>query len=206
MLGDGTVDAVISHAPRAEADALRSHPRWWYRKIMFNEFAIAGPRGDPAGVRGAGRAEDAMRRIAESTSVFLSRGDESGTHERERALWASAGAEPDRDRLIVAGQGMGTTLRIASARQAYTLTDRATFSQLADRLDLGLVFEGGPELVNTYAVIVNPDSANGPDALDFGRWLADGRGRDVIGSFRPESRPFHPWPLNRARTSPAAVP
>ena len=101
-----------------------SHPDWRYRKILYNDFLIVGPAEDPAGVRAATDVVDAMTRIARSPSKFLSRGDESGTHERERELWAAAGATPDASHLVVAGAGMGQTLRIAGSSGAYTLTDR----------------------------------------------------------------------------------
>ena len=123
MLESGDVDVVISHAPAAEAAALSSHPAWRYQKVMFNDFVLVGPPADPAGVRQAVDTPDAMRRIARSTARFLSRGDQSGTHEREEALWQSAGARPGEGQLVVAGAAMGATLRIASETESYSLSD-----------------------------------------------------------------------------------
>lgn len=205
MLAAGGADAVVSHAPEAEAAALRLYPGWWYRKIMFNEFVIVGPRADPAGVQDAGTAEAAMRRIAASGERFISRGDESGTHEREQQLWTQAGARPAPDRLVTAGAGMGTTLRVASEAGAYTLTDRATFAQHAGSLHLRILFDNDPQLLNTYAVIVDRNSPRAREALAFGEWIATGEGRAVIRAYRVAGMGvtgFEPWPADR----PAALP
>ena len=166
MLEKAEADAVISHAPAAETSALRSHPTWRYQKIMFNDFVLAGPADDPADVRRARDVREAMQRIAISGVRFLSRGDESGTHEREEALWQAVGARPASGRLIVAGAGMGATLRVASETASYTLTDRASYAQLASALRLSILHERDPELVNTYAVIID---TTGPRAGDADR-------------------------------------
>ena len=204
MLGDGTADVVISHAPDAEASALTQHPGWSYSKLMFNDFVIVGPNADPAHVRDAHAAEEAFSRIAKSGSRFISRGDSSGTHEREQLLWRLAGAAPPSGNLVIAGQGMGATLRIADQTMAYTLTDRATLAQNASSVALRVVFEGGPRLLNTYAVIYESRAAE-PRA--FGEWLIAGRGRDVIANYQVAGTAvFTPWPLGQPRTNPASLP
>lgn len=149
MLARGDADVVISHAAVAEARVLREHPGWLYRKIMFNNFVLVGPPEDPAHAKGAPDAATAMRRIASSSARFLSRGDLSGTHEREELLWQAAGGRPPADHVIVAGAGMGATLRIASETGAYTLTDGATFAQHVATLRLIVLIDGGVEMVNT---------------------------------------------------------
>jgi tungstate transport system substrate-binding protein len=209
LLASGNADVVISHAPGLEAKALRRHPEWRYQKIMFNDFVLVAPRHDPAQVKNARDIGEAMRRIASSpTARFLSRGDRSGTHEREETLWAAAGRRPSPDRLVIGGAGMGATLRMASETGAYTLTDRATFAQLASRLSLVVVFEGGELLLNTYAVIVPSSGPFQVEATAFADWLSDGKGRDVIDQFRIASdlRAFSVWPLESPRHDPAAVP
>jgi tungstate transport system substrate-binding protein len=149
-----------------------------------------------------------MRRIAASGARFISRGDESGTHERERQLWAQAGARPRGDRLVIAGAGMGTTLRVASESDAYTLTDRATFAQHASRLRLVILLEESPGLLNTYAVIVDPASSRAAEARAFGDWLTTGGGRDLIAAYRVTgtSVGFQPWPSGRPAARPEDVP
>jgi tungstate transport system substrate-binding protein len=211
MLERGEADVAISHAPDAEAAVLGRHPAWSYRKIMFNDFVIAGPSSDPAGVGGAASAAEAMRRIAGSPAVFVSRADRSGTHERERLLWRLAGASPPRDRLRESGAGMAATLRMADAQSAYTLSDRATHAQLADRLTLPVLFDGDPVLINTYAVITaraGPDDAAGADGRRFADWVADGEGRRVIDGFRIRggAPAFHVWPAGRPRSRPGDMP
>ena len=207
MLEKGDVDVVITHAPDAEASMLKEHPTWHYRKIMFNDFVVVGPHADPAGVRGVASAEVAMRRIARSHARFLSRGDGSGTHEREEQLWRLAGLRPSGDRLVVAGAGMGTTLRIASETGAYTLTDRATLAQHAGTLRLAIVFEGGPLLLNTYAAIIDPSGPRVRDARTFVDWVTDGRGRPVIENYRiGDAQAFQLWPNGVARDNPYAIP
>lgn len=208
MLASGGADVVMSHAPEAEAAALATHPGWWYRKFMFNDFVIVGPSSDVAGVRGAAGAAEGMRRIAESGARFISRGDESGTHEREEQLWEQAGTRPEGDRLVIAGAGMGSTLRVTSEAGAYTLTDRATFSQHAARLRLVILFQNDPRLVNTYAVLGDPESPRAAEARVFGEWLATGAGRAVISAYRVAGTGagYEPWPLDRSGNRPENLP
>jgi tungstate transport system substrate-binding protein len=208
MLDDGDADVAISHAPEAEAKALATHPRWWYRKIMYNDFVLVGPPDDPSKVGAASSLEDALRRIAAGAAPFFSRADASGTYEREQALWELAGIRPAAKRMIATGQGMGTTLRVASQQAGYTLTDRATFMPLAPALALRIASEGDPRLLNTYAVIVNPDRPEtSAAAMSFGRWLCDGAGRDLIASYKTGGMPaYHLWPLDRPRDHPSDLP
>ena len=209
MLADGEADVVISHAPTAEAETLGQRRGWRYTKIMFNEFVIAGPPADPAGVRSETTLDGALRRLASSGAPFVSRSDRSGTHEREQWLWKAAGAAPAQAALLTSGAGMAVTLRQASDRRAYTLTDRATFDQFTSQLDLVIVWAGDPRLLNTYAVIVDPAGPRGDAARQFADWLADGAGRALIARYRIEGsevQPFEPWPRGAPRDEPDALP
>jgi len=209
MLEGRQADVVISHAPATESAFLARHGNWHYRKIMFNDFVLVGPREDPAGVRSAPTLDDAMRRIARGDSRFVSRGDQSGTHEREQQLWKLAGAAPPASHLVTSGAGMAVTLRQASQLDAYTLSDRATFEQLKDRINMIVVWEGDARLLNTYAVIVDPDGPRAPEATRFARWLEEGDGRRVIESYRiagSRVTPFVVWPVNAPRDTPSASP
>lgn len=204
MLSDDIVDLVISHAPETEARQLTTHPEWAYRKIAYNRFVLAGPPADPANVRGATGVVDAFRRLVSRRAIFISRGDESGTHERERALWTAAGVRPDPAQLRVSGQGMAVTLRQASEQHAYTLTDEATFWQLERQIELVPVFEFDPLLLNTYAVVY-PQNDN--VAGRFATWLAEGDGRNRIAEFRVQERPaFTIWPAGCPADAPSALP
>jgi tungstate transport system substrate-binding protein len=204
MLAHGDVDVVISHAPAREAELIADRA-WRYRKIMFNDFVIVGPPDDPAHVLGAPTADAAMRRMAASGVRFISRGDSSGTHEREQELWARAGITPNPAQVVVAGSGMGATLRIAGTMRAYTLTDRATFSQQAGRGDLKIVFDGDPTLLNTYAVIVANEASS--EALKFADWLVRGDGRRHIAEYRVAgAHAFTVWPPDCPGSVPRALP
>ena len=210
MLVSGDADLGITHAPEAESATLDGRYEWLYRKIMFNEFVLVGPVDDTAQVKSAGSVVEAMRRIARSGAVFVSRGDSSGTHERERQLWSLAGAQPAAKHLVVAGSGMGTTLRVADNVAAYTLTDLATFEQHARQLRIALLFEDDPLLLNTYAVIVPAGRHRAAArARRFAAWLADGNGRAVIERFRVgpnKVQAFFPWPAGAPRDRPEALP
>lgn len=207
LLRRADADVALTHDPLNEAAFLKEMTSAAYRKIMFNDFIVVGPAGDEASVRQAAGAADAMRRIATSPVGFVSRGDESGTHAREQQLWQKAGVQPRADRLLETGQGMAATLRIASERHAYTLTDRATFTQLTHALTLQPLFEADPDLLNTYAVIVPNSAARELDAMRFMTWLSDGDGRARIASFTISgSRPFIVWPAGRPRETPDARP
>ena len=186
MLAQGDADVAITHAPETEAAYLGDHPDWRSRRIMFNDFVLVGPPADPAKASGVA-IEAAMRRIADADVRFISRGDNSGTHERENQLWAIAKAKPPVPRLVAAGAGMGSTLRVASETASYTLTDRATYLQLAADLDLKVMVEGGPLLVNTYSVVIprlNAAATSGENTERFFEWISRGRGRAVIDSYR----------------------
>ena len=204
MLVDGIVDVVISHAPAAEAQLLAQHREWKYHKVAFNRFIVVGPSSDSAGVGHARHALDAFRRMAQADVPFISRGDGSGTHEREQALWKEAGTQPSPALLIVSGNSMATTLRHASERLAYTLSDEATFRQLQSSLNLVAFTVDDARLLNTYAVVYPTGNAV---AQAFAAWLVQGAGREVMGAYRIGSLvPFTPWPDACPRLQPTDLP
>ena len=200
MLADGTVALVISHAPVAEQESLWAHPNWRYQKLAYNRFVLVGPKADPASVRSGTSAVDALKRIATNGAPFISRGDSSGTHERETTLWKLAGATPQG---LVSGAGMAVTLRQADSRGAYTLTDEATWRQLQGDLDgLSVVFENDPTLLNTYAVIYAGENRQ---AATLSNWLTTGQGRELIAAFKIGDRAgFTVWPVDCPGQTPSA--
>src|SRR5262245_43662165 len=206
LLKRGEVAVGLTHDPAAEAAALSEGVITGYRKIMFNDFVIVGPPGDPASVAHASDAVDAFARIAAGDATFVSRGDASGTYSREQELWALARRRPAQQRLLEVGQGMGGTLRVANEMSAYTLSDRATFEQFRSGLRLTVLYQGGPALLNTYAVFLRR-GLGGPEraaASALADWLADGAGRHQIASFVANGQAvFHVWPLGTPRESPA---
>jgi tungstate transport system substrate-binding protein len=157
----GEADVTLAHAPGLERKYVEDGKMSNRRLVMYNDFVIIGPADDPARIKGLPKAVDALRRIAESQSRFVSRGDKSGTHVLEQALWAQAGVEPKGAWYLESGQGMGQTLGIADDRRAYTLSDRGTYLAFAKRVDLPVLVEKDRPLLNIYSVMeVNP--ANGP--------------------------------------------
>jgi len=157
----GEADVALVHAPALEKQYVADGKMLNRRLVMYNDFVIIGPAEDPAKIRGQAKAADALRRIAETQSRFVSRGDKSGTHALELALWKQAGIEPKGSWYLESGQGMGQTLGIANERAAYTLTDRATFLAFQQRVKLPILVEKDRALLNVYSVMeVNP--ANGP--------------------------------------------
>jgi tungstate transport system substrate-binding protein len=169
----GEADVVLVHAPSLEEQYVARGKFVGRRLVMTNDFVLAGPATDPAGLRRARSPEDAMRRIAQGKTPFASRADSSGTNLLELRLWKQAGLEPQGAWYLQVGQGMGATLRVASQKRAYTLTDRGTFLALERGLELTVLFEGAPELLNVYHVMQpNPDSLPRVKA-ESGRSFAD---------------------------------
>jgi tungstate transport system substrate-binding protein len=157
----GEADVVLVHAPPLEKKYVAEGKLSNRRLVMYNDFLLIGPENDPAGVRGENQVAAALTKIASSGSRFVSRGDKSGTHLLEQALWKQAGVTPAAPWYIESGQGMGATLGIADDRRAYTLTDRGTYLALGKRVALKPMVQGDRALFNLYSVMeVNP--ANGP--------------------------------------------
>ncbi|MDP9363488.1 MAG: substrate-binding domain-containing protein [Chloroflexota bacterium] len=183
----GEADVVLAHNPAAEAAFMAGGFGRERRTVMFNDFVLVGPADDPAGIAGAASATEAMAAIAAAEAPFVSRGDDSGTHALELRLWELTGVEPGGGWYTESGTGMGDTLNIAGERGAYTLADRGTFLSLRDRLDLEVLVEGDPALLNVYHVMtVNPE--NGPTVnTEGGRaflaFLLEPATQEAIGAF-----------------------
>lgn len=183
----GEADVTLAHAASLEKKYVAEGKMTNRRLVMYNDFVIIGPPDDPAKIKGLPSALDALKRIAESQSRFVSRGDRSGTHVLELALWKQASVEPRGAWYIESGQGMGQTLGIANDRRAYTLTDRATYLAFAKRVDLPILVEKDRPLLNIYSVMeVNP--ANGPrvnvaGGKAFAEFVLAPETQDVIRTF-----------------------
>jgi tungstate transport system substrate-binding protein len=169
----GEADMALAHAPELEKKYVAEGRLANRRLVMVNDFVLVGPESDPAKIEGEKSAVAAFRRIAAAGARFVSRGDRSGTHLLEQALWKQAGIAPAAPWYIESGQGMGATLGLADDRRAYTLSDRATLLAFGRRLALKLMVEGDRPLLNLYSVLeVNP--ANGPRVnAAGGKALAD---------------------------------
>jgi tungstate transport system substrate-binding protein len=156
--------------------------------VMYNDFIIVGPETDPADVRSAFDSLEALKKIYESGSTFISRGDDSGTHKKELDVWKKAELDPQNQTwYLETGQGMGATLTVASEKGGYTLTDRGTFLSQEANLSLVLILEGDPPLLNPYHVItVNPEKwpkVNYEGAMAFYNFIISPEAQKVISEF-----------------------
>ena len=194
MAEAGEVDVAITHDSEAEKRVLGGGSVLLQKSFMKNDFVIVGPMANPAGIMPADSAVAAMHKVAASGSRFCSRGDESGTHAREKKLWKAASVDPaSNPGYLIMGQPMGALLRSADQQEAYALTDRATFESLQNVIRLRILCEGDPLLENIYTVTVMKRSRPDGDALRFARWLSSDRGREAIFAYRPKGKVlFHP--------------
>jgi tungstate transport system substrate-binding protein len=183
----GDADVMLVHSPDDEAAFMHDGAGRSRLPVMYNDYVIAGPAHDPAGVRSAQSGVDAFRRIARHNAPFVSRGDDSGTHRRELALWREADVDVAREAFRAeVGQGMGEALAIAAERRAYVLSDRATFTALAAALGLSLLHEGGATLQNPYSV-VTVAGARQPEAADaFAAWMTSPAAAALIRGYGVE--------------------
>jgi tungstate transport system substrate-binding protein len=184
----GDADVLFVHAPTAEMEFVVEGFGTNRQLVMHNDFVVVGPEGNPAGVGAAPDALAALRAIADAEASFISRGDDSGTHKLERSLWNDLAFDPSGVAWYAeSGQGMGATLQIANQRDAYTITDRATYLALRELLDLVVLNEGDPRLLNVYHVMqVSParfDSLNAMGAAAFVDFLISDEAQELIREF-----------------------
>lgn len=183
----GEADVLLVHAPAAEKKLVDAGIGINYRLVMHNDFILAGPSKDPAGLKGKSAVE-ALKAIAATQSVFISRGDDSGTHKKELSLWKEAGIDPKgKPWYQESGQGMGATLSMASQKGAYTLTDRGTYLSQKAHLELAILCEGDKPLLNIYHVMqVNPEKfskVNASGAKAFVDFMIAPETQKRIGEF-----------------------
>ncbi len=183
----GDVDAILVHSRAAEEAFVAEGYGTVRTQIMYNDFVIVGPQSDPAGVAQLDSAAQALRAIAMTQADFISRGDDSGTHKKEKSLWDSVGISPEGAWYKAVGAGMGAALNTAAGLGAYILTDRASWLNFGNKSDLALIFEGDPVLFNQYSFIpVSP--ARHPhvkaDATETLRqWLVSDRAKRLINGY-----------------------
>ncbi len=190
-MGDrGEADLLLVHAPADERRLVDKGTVINRRLLMHNDFVLVGPSRDPALVHATKTAPEALRQIAQAKALFISRGDDSGTHKKERSLWLTANLTPTGTWYQETGSGMGQTLAIASEKDGYTLTDRATYLALKPNLSVGIVCEGDPTLLNLYHVIeVNPEQfsrVNATGAKALADFMLSAVGQQAIAQFGVE--------------------
>ena len=188
----GEADVLLVHSPAAEKKFVAEGFGINRRLVMHNDFIILGPPGDPAKIKGIKSASEAFKKMAASNALFLSRGDNSGTHSKEKAIWKAAGIDPEKEKWYQqTGLGMGQTLSVAAEKKGYTLADRGTYLALKKNLGLDILVEGDAILLNIYHVIeVNP-----------AKWpkVNCGRRKGICGFHGFETNPGHRQDLWRGK-------
>ncbi len=186
----GDSDVVFVHSRPAEDAFVAAGNGVNRRDVMYNDFIIVGPTNDPAGIRGTKDAKKALVAITKAGAHFISRGDDSGTHKKEKILWKKAGMVPKGNWYSEAGQGMGAVIQIANEKMAYTLADRGTYLTYKKKVSLEILCEGDPDLSNPYGIIaVNPAKhphVNYVLAMAYIGWVTSPEGQRIIRGFGKE--------------------
>jgi len=187
----GDVDVILAHAPELEEKFMKEGFGVSRRYVMSNDFIILGPAEDPAQIKDLKGASAAFKRIAETKSPFVSRGDKSGTHVKELAIWKAAGIRPKGKWYLEAGKGMGEVLNMAHEKQAYTLSDRGTYLAYRNKTSSVILCQGDPILANPYHILaVNPHRfphARYQLAMKLIEWVTSPEGQKIIGDFKDKS-------------------
>lgn len=186
---DGNADVLLVHSRAREDEFMKNNDGVRREDVMYNDFIIVGPEADPAGIKGMAVATDAFKKIADTKSKFISRGDDSGTHTKELSIWKAAGIEPQGDWYVSSGQGMGAVLTMTEEMNGYTLSDRATYlARLQEGYTLKILVEGDKILFNPYGVIaVDPDknpNIKNDLANTFIDWLISVPTQQTIADFK----------------------
>ena len=184
-------DVLLVHAKGAEEEFVADGAGLWRQDLMYNDFVIVGPASDPAAIAGLSDVREALAQIADSGARFVSRGDDSGTHKKEKSMWQKLRLAPAAQPGVwyrETGSGMGATLNFAVQSDSYTLTDRATWLAFANKFRHRILFEGDPDLFNQYGIVtLSPDhcpSANHAAAARFTDWLLSPNGQELISSLK----------------------
>ncbi|MDB5759068.1 MAG: tupB [Burkholderia sp.] len=192
MAKNGDVDVTLVHARPSEDKFVAEGHGVNRRDVMYNDFIIVGPTSDPAGVKGSRDVLKALKQITDSRAKFISRGDNSGTDQMEKAYWKEVGAKPEGSAYVSAGLGMGEVLNMAAEMQAYTLTDRATYGAYRAKTGLAVVVEGDPKMFNPYGIIaVNParhKDINYKGAMRLIEWITSDEGQKKIAGYKVDGQ------------------
>ena len=208
---NGDVDIVFVHAKAAEDKFVNDGYGVNRRDVMYNDFIIIGPKEDPAGIKGMKDVAMALKQIADKCAQpsresgkasFASRGDDSGTHKKEKSLWKTAGIVPEGNWYMETGQGMGPTLQITDEKRGYTMTDRGTYLAYKDKIDLDILVEDDKRLFNPYGIIaVNParhSHVNYVYTMTLIGWVTSVEGQKIIANYKKFGEAlFHPTAIRQ---------
>ena len=189
---NGDVDVTLVHARTSEDKFVAEGHGVNRRDVMYNDFIIVGPAKDPAGIKGSNDVLAAMKKIVDSRASFISRGDNSGTDQMEKAYWKQVGAQPQGSAYVSAGLGMGEVLNMAAEKDAYTLTDRATYGAYKAKTGLVIEVEGDKKMFNPYGIIaVSPKKykdINYKGAMQLIEWMTSDEGQKAIAAFKVDGQ------------------
>ncbi len=190
---NGEADVLLVHAKASELEFIEEGSGTERKDVMYNDFVLVGPKGDPLKLKESSPSDitAGLKKISDESAIFVSRGDDSGTHKKELQIWEASNITPGGEWYIEAGAGMGDVLKMADEKEAYTITDRATYLSMKDDLDLDIVIEGDENLLNQYGIIpVNPevlgenaDRINHEGAKAFMEWMTSEKGQALIKEF-----------------------
>lgn len=186
---NGEADVLLVHSPAAEKAFIEAGHGPERFDVMYNDFVLIGPKDDPAGIGAAApdNAQAAFQKIYDDQVTFISRGDESGTHKKELSIWDKLGLTPSGDWYVESGKGMGDVITMTNEMLGYTLSDRATWLNMAEGTDLDVITEGDKDLFNQYGVIVvdpsKNDQINAEGALAFQEWILSDETQGLIGEY-----------------------
>lgn len=184
---NGEADVLLVHAKSSEIEFVEAGHGTERFDVMYNDFLLVGPKGQQVIEPNASDIVKALKKLEETKAIFISRGDDSGTHKKELSIWETMGIEPRGDWYVSAGKGMGDTIIMADEMLGYTITDRATYLSMKNDLQLDVVVEGDSSLFNQYGVIpVNPsksDLINAEGANEFVEWILSKECQELIGQF-----------------------
>jgi tungstate transport system substrate-binding protein len=180
LLKRGDIDLAITHDPAGEKALLQEGIIKQRIPLMQNDFVIIGPRTDPAHIKLSLTPDEALKKIINANALFVSRGDNSGTHQMEKSWWGKTNQLPDEKYYLKTGTGMGSTLNVVAERNAYTFVDRATWTSFANKQKLAVLFEDAELMPNIYSLLIKNEAPQKEKIILWRNWISEGEGLQII--------------------------
>ncbi len=190
LLSLGDMSVAITHDPQGEEALIKEGVINKRIALTQNDFIIIGPKSDPANIKEALTPSDALKKIISTNALFVSRGDNSGTHQIEKAWWQTINARPNKQYYLKTGTGMGATLNVAAERGAYTFVDRATWIAFQNKQSLSSLFEDSKRLPNTYSLLIKRNALVQEKVILWRDWISTGEGSRIILNYRIGGQPL----------------
>jgi tungstate transport system substrate-binding protein len=184
LLEQGDLDLAITHDPAGEKNLVYKGIIKQRIPLMQNDFVIVGLKTDPAHIKLSLTPDEALKKIINVNALFVSRGDNSGTHQMEQGWWQKTNRYPDEQYYLKTGTGMGTTLNVAAERNAYTFVDRATWTNFANKQKLALLFEDSELMPNIYSLLIKNEAPLQEKVILWRDWISEGQGHQIILNYR----------------------